>query len=433
MPKACTCRLQESRLVLDNSIELVGRVTMSIQKILLSFIVVSNAHAMNELHAQLIASVQTQKEEQICALLDKGADPNICENGMNALHAAAKIGRTAIVRMLVERGAKVDAIAPAYLDGTALCLAVYHGYADTVEELLKLKANPNHRLRDIKITPLHIAAMKGKENIAALLLDAEADANAKNKDNCTPLHAVAEAGKYEIVQFMQKRIEPQKPMRKPEILVIAQNNLVETARILLKHGASLNHAPIKGTPLHVAARNGHKDLVQFFIEQGADICSLRPILATPLHEMVVGLAIEIARNPKDISCALPLLHAFIATPSKEVINQAKRAVFSFACSLAFLPQRTEVKRSLPKDVQKLLYRYGIINFVADFQLKLLQKALSLKMKFAGYEFTPAQLAAAQSSNGNMPALKQLEALLNPTRVEQHRKLITTRLLNKIEL
>lgn len=408
---------------------------MKIPIVFVSAIAVTISHAMNQLDNQLIEAIQNQKEEQIIALLEQGAHPNTCINGLNALHAAAKIGRTPVIPILIERGANIDAVAPAYLNGTALSLAVYHGYIDTVQALLAHKANPNHQLSDTKMTPLHIAAMKGKDKIVQLLLAAGANPHAKNKENCTPLSMVAEAGKYELIQFMNVVEQPQKPHRKPEILVVAQNNLVQTAQVLLEHGAVIDHAPIKGTALHIAARNRHADLVQFLIEQGADLFARRPIMATPLHEMVVGLAIEVARNPKDISRALPLLHAFMGTPSKSVWREARVAVFSFACSLALMHTKKTglINQPLPKDLRNLLYQYGIIHFVADFQLKNLQKALSLKMKFAGHEFTPAQLAVAQSKNGDIPALKELAMLLAPEKVEQYRHIITEKLLNKIKL
>jgi len=77
--------------------------------------------------------------EAICALLEQGADPNISMYGMTPLHPAVEQGSTAIVRLLLEHGAGVDAVD---INGkTALQHSRERGYDEIVALLLAHGAN----------------------------------------------------------------------------------------------------------------------------------------------------------------------------------------------------------------------------------------------------------------------------------------------------
>ena len=54
-------------------------------------------------------------------------------------------------------------------------------------------------------TPLHHAAMRGKERVALALLDHGADVNAVNAFNATPLHEAAVGGHAELVKALIAR------------------------------------------------------------------------------------------------------------------------------------------------------------------------------------------------------------------------------------
>jgi ankyrin repeat protein len=61
-----------------------------------------------------------------------------------------------------------------------------HGHTDCVEQLLKHGANVEART-NLKQTPLHLAAIRGTLETAALLLDAGADTSAKDMQGRTVL------------------------------------------------------------------------------------------------------------------------------------------------------------------------------------------------------------------------------------------------------
>jgi ankyrin repeat protein len=92
-------------------------------------------------------------------------------------------------------------------------------------------------------TPLYIASLGGKSNVASYLLDHGADPNkgASWKGNQRPLHVAA---MYDHVSIIQN---------------------------LLRHGAKIDSCTSAGeTPLHYAAWHGRSSAVKFLLEEGAN-------------------------------------------------------------------------------------------------------------------------------------------------------------------
>jgi ankyrin repeat protein len=99
---------------------------------------------------------------RLAALLDE--DPAragaFAEDGFTALHLAAFFRQAGALRLLLERGAPVDAVA----------------------------TNP------MRVRPLHSAAASGETEAGRLLVEAGADVHARQQGGYTPLHAVAQHG-----------------------------------------------------------------------------------------------------------------------------------------------------------------------------------------------------------------------------------------------
>jgi ankyrin repeat protein len=123
------------------------------------------------------------------------------DGALNVWEAAA-LGRTARLRELVEGDpALVDLVSP---DGfRPLGLAAFFGHEDGVRLLLEHDADVNARgTGAIRTTPLEAAAAAGETAIARVLLDAGADPRSAQPGGFTPLHAAAQNRNRELYDLL---------------------------------------------------------------------------------------------------------------------------------------------------------------------------------------------------------------------------------------
>ena len=175
--------------------------------------------------------------EVVKILLDKGATVDAQgADGRTALHIAAYEGHVEVVKMLLDEGAAIDAKNTD--DGTALYIAALHEHVEVVKILLDKGA-------DIAIddwTALHSAAAHGHVEVVKILLHKGATIDAKNIDDWTALHSAAAHGHVEVV------------------------------KILLHKGAAIDAKTTDDwTALHIAAEHGHVEVVKILLDEGAAI------------------------------------------------------------------------------------------------------------------------------------------------------------------
>jgi len=145
------------------------------------------------------------------------------------------------IRFFLERGADVDAVDEYHF--TLLQVASYYGSVEVARLLLQHDANINARNWEGQ-TPLHAALVNIKDKIGGhcfdaiqLLLDNGADVDALDDDHSTPLHV---ASKYDSVR---------------------------ATRLLLEHGANVHLQNNDGhTPSQVASAYGHEEIVHLLSE-----------------------------------------------------------------------------------------------------------------------------------------------------------------------
>jgi ankyrin repeat protein len=134
----------------------------------------------------------------------------------------------------------------------------------TIEGIIKNGENINAEQNRNKRTLLHLAVKKGYARAAKLLLDNNADINARDVMEATPLH-----------------------------LAVFEDN-VEIAKLLIANGADLNAtSTYLSTPLHNAARSGKVQIAKLLLENGADANATAKPMNTPLKEAITVLEYEL--------------------------------------------------------------------------------------------------------------------------------------------
>ncbi|ELW68315.1 Caskin-2 [Tupaia chinensis] len=171
-------------------------------------------------------------------------------DGFSALHHAALGGSLELIALLLEAQATVDIKdSNASLAGqTPLHLAAQYGHYEVSEMLLQHQSNPC-LVNKAKKTPLDLACEFGRLKVAQLLLNSHlcvALLEGEAKDPCdpnytTPLHLAAKNGHREVI------------------------------RQLLRAGIEINRQTKTGTALHEAALYGKTEVVRLLLEGGVDV------------------------------------------------------------------------------------------------------------------------------------------------------------------
>jgi ankyrin repeat protein len=165
-----------------------------------------NRHASYETPIGLAAALGPP--EIVVSLLDAGADPRVRGfGGASPLHTAVLSGQSEIARILIQRGADVDALdnlgrTPllTYASGSAHNLEVLH-------VLLKAGANPNAADPVSEISVLDYVALQGHVDEAEALVAAGAKVNGRDSYFKTPLHFALDCcngsiGNHDMVQSL---------------------------------------------------------------------------------------------------------------------------------------------------------------------------------------------------------------------------------------
>lgn len=121
------------------------------------------------LEQQLLHAASAGDMTMALAALEKGADPNCCDQvGNTPLMRAVAHDDVEMLFLLVDAGADLNAVNQ--FGSTALVKAAIHDMANTAKELIRCGAQVD--LRDVDgLTAKDIAIKAGSKQVAALLAD----------------------------------------------------------------------------------------------------------------------------------------------------------------------------------------------------------------------------------------------------------------------
>jgi len=197
-------------------------------------------------------------------------------HGVTPLMFASGIGAQLIVKLLVEKGARLNDTDT--LGKTALIQAAYKGHPETVSFLLLQGANPNAETNQ-QWTALMFAAERGELEILKTLLRHGARADFQNKLSMSSAMYAAQNGHFEIVQFLLKRgikVDLTSLNGSTALIWAIRSGHEKIAELLLDAGAKTDtlEDEFQRTPLLLAAMYGLESTVQKLLSAGADLAAV---------------------------------------------------------------------------------------------------------------------------------------------------------------
>jgi ankyrin repeat protein len=148
------------------------------------------------------ASSLGRLERLRCCLSDDAAINSYSKDGFTALHFACYFGQPEAARLLIEKGAKVDAVA-----SNATQVMPLHSAASSrnlaAARLIVEHGAPVNALQQGGWVPLHAAAQNGDREMVDLLLAHGGDVDIANNDGKTPAMVARDKGHAKIASLLE--------------------------------------------------------------------------------------------------------------------------------------------------------------------------------------------------------------------------------------
>ncbi|KAL9131147.1 MAG: hypothetical protein Q9217_000848 [Psora testacea] len=268
------------------------------------------ARTLNILPSALYYAAHAGLETSVKMLLAKGADVNATGGRYgNALQAAACKGHLDVVELLLAGGADVNQAGGDY--GNALQGACSYGHRRCAMLLIVNGADVNAKGGEHG-TALHAAAFIGHERIAALLIENGAEIDCLDDAHSTPLLWAAREGHHETVQLLLKHGADcmiQDEGGWTALDECAPPGFDSIVQMLIDHRPPIIHSKDKQdyTALHHTAPQHHDSTVTILVNAGMDIDARNCYGRTPIfqavgsgHEETVRVFLEKGANVNTI-------------------------------------------------------------------------------------------------------------------------------------
>ncbi|KAL4241105.1 Caskin-2 [Mactra antiquata] len=182
------------------------------------------------------------------------------------------------MELLLENGASVNLRDNKGM--VALHYATWQGKLEPVHILLQWKSPSNEQAMAGE-TPLHLACQHGHFDVVNLLLLHQASPIVQNRDKKSPLDLACEFGRYRVVDLLLRSnlcspllIDTPSDMSDNKstcLHLAAKNGHSDIIRLLLQGGMNVNRVTLQGTCLHEAALYGKTDVVRLLLDCGVDV------------------------------------------------------------------------------------------------------------------------------------------------------------------
>ncbi|KAI1894149.1 hypothetical protein AGOR_G00112840 [Albula goreensis] len=215
---------------------------------------------------------------------------------MLSLHAAALSGHVSTVRLLLERGAMVDALD--VMKHTPLFRACEMGHRDVILTLIKGEARVD--LVDMDgHTALHWAALGGNAEVCQILMENGINPNVQDLAGRTPLQCAAYGGYINCMAIlMENQADPnfQDKEGRTALHWSCNNGYLDAVKLLLGYNAfpnQMEHSEERYTPLDYALLGEHQEVTQFMLEHGAlSIAAIQDIAASSIQAVYKGYKVR---------------------------------------------------------------------------------------------------------------------------------------------
>ncbi|KAJ3407474.1 hypothetical protein HDU80_008658 [Chytriomyces hyalinus] len=253
-----------------------------------------NARVKQHLLTPLHFAAMNASADFVLTLVKNGAQVNaVDQHGRTPLRLACNSRRADVVRVLLSTEGCVDL--PDSEGVTALRSAVFRSDTDSLRAYIQAR---RHALlvpleggaegdTDTGIHALHVAASFGAIDMLSLLVqEAQVQLDARDALGRTALMYAATKGKWEAVEHLLT-VSSTSGRADPNAMdghgwtalhyaaVATKSDPIKTIDILVAHGALVDAKELRYalTPLHMAAKSGHVDILNSLIEYGADATS----------------------------------------------------------------------------------------------------------------------------------------------------------------